>query len=92
MARTLLRMPAVVLRTGLTVTDVYARMKAGTFPASVPIGVRTVGWVDTEVDAWVEQRIANRNAQSQSPKRRKGGPGRGHRGPMKMIETERTNI
>jgi prophage regulatory protein len=85
MARNLLRLPAVVERTGLNSTDVYARMKDGTFPASVPIGVRSVGWVDTEVDEWVEQQIANRDAQPPKHERkRKGGPGRGHKGPLNI--------
>lgn len=84
MARALLRLPAVILRTGLNANQIYDGQKAGTFPHSVPIGVRTVGWVDTEIDEWVEQQIANRDAQPPKHERpRKGGPGRGHKGPLK---------
>jgi prophage regulatory protein len=78
MARTLLRMPEVIRRTGSSTTDIYTGMKNGTFPKSVPIGRRSVGWVDEEVDDWIERRIALRSTQ---PKHR-AGPGRGHKGPM----------
>jgi Prophage CP4-57 regulatory protein (AlpA) len=44
----------------------------------VPIGKRTVGWVEEEVEAWIENRIAARDAI-----KRKGGPGRGHKGPFR---------
>jgi prophage regulatory protein len=95
-ARSLLRLPAVRSKTGLSTSKIYEGQDEGWFPHSVAIGERAVAWVDEEVDAWVELQIANRDAQSQSqplPKARRGGPGRGHRGPMKMIETTgRRNI
>jgi prophage regulatory protein len=77
MALRLIRIQEVRSRTGQGTTDIYAGMKAGTFPESVPIGVRTVGWVESEVEQWIKDRIARRGEQ---PKR-KGGPGRGHKGP-----------
>jgi prophage regulatory protein len=76
MAKRLLRLPAVLDRTGSNATEIYEQMKSGAFPRSVPIGKRTVGWVEEEVDAWIESRIAARDV---APKR-KAGPGRGHKG------------
>jgi prophage regulatory protein len=35
--------------------------KAGKFPKRVPIGERRVAWVASEIEAYVEQRIANRS-------------------------------
>lgn len=68
----LLRLPEVKRRTGQSTTDIYVGMNLGIFPKSVPIGRRTVGWVDTEIDDWVIARI---KARSTTPKRR-AGPGR----------------
>ena len=75
MAKRLLRLPVVIDRTGSNTTENYSGMKAGTFPASVPIGCAR-GWVEEEIEQWISARIA---ARSQS-KKHKGGPGRGHKG------------
>lgn len=75
MAKRLLRIRAVIERTGSNTSDIYAGMKAGTFPASVPIGKRTVGWVEDEIDRWIEHRIAERDAGL--AEKRRAGPGRG---------------
>jgi prophage regulatory protein len=80
-------------RTGLTCTQVYDGQDAGTFPRSVTIGARAVAWVEAEVDAWIAERIKARDAGSPEQARerrwRKGGPGRGHRGPRGLKEPVR---
>jgi prophage regulatory protein len=85
MAKVLLRLPAVIERTGSTTSDIYEGMKAGTFPQSVPIGKCTVGWLESEVEAWIDSRVALRDQRlrESGPAQRKGGPGRGHKGPMR---------
>ncbi len=77
MAERLLRRAAVLEKTGLTTYDLYAGIKAGTFPNSVPIGIRTVGWVESEIEAWIAAKIAARD--DGTAKRNPAGPGRGHR-------------
>ena len=57
----LLRRPEVERRTGLRRSTIYARMKEGTFPRSVSLGY-TVAWVEAEVDAWIQERIEERQA------------------------------
>jgi prophage regulatory protein len=94
MPKVLLRLPEVRRRTGLTTTEIYEAQKLGTFPQSVPIGTRTVGWVDAEVDGWIDGRIKARDAapeHARVQRSHKGGPGRGHKGPREgsmRIETE----
>jgi prophage regulatory protein len=78
MAKRLLRLRAVKDRTGCNTTDIYLGMSEGTFPKNVPIGRRTVGWVEEEIEHWIDGRIAARKV---TPKRRPG-PGRGHVGPL----------
>ncbi|TRC91157.1 AlpA family transcriptional regulator [Mesorhizobium sp. WSM4310] len=46
--------------TGLGRSTIYEMMKAGTFPKSVPLGPRTVGWDATEIALWQEQCLAKR--------------------------------
>lgn len=52
----------VTEKTTLGRSTVYNYMKAGRFPASVRLGERHVGWVESEVDDWVQKQIAARNA------------------------------
>ncbi|MYC89167.1 MAG: AlpA family transcriptional regulator [Gemmatimonadales bacterium] len=54
----LLRLPEVMARTGLSRATIYALMAEGRFPRQVRIGARAVGWVEAEIEAWIQERIA----------------------------------
>lgn len=60
MKASFLRLPEVQARTGLSRSAIFALVQKHQFPAPVkPVpGGRTSAWVDTEVSAWIEQRIA----------------------------------
>lgn len=58
----ILRLPQVRARTGLARTSIYLAIAAGTFPASVRLGVRSVGWKVSDIDAWIASRESTRNA------------------------------
>jgi prophage regulatory protein len=53
-----LRRHAVQTLTGLSRSTIYARMGAGTFPAAIRLGARSVGWLMEEIEAWIAARIA----------------------------------
>lgn len=55
---TLLRRPAVEAKTGLSTSSIYARIKRGDFPAPVRLGPKSVAWIEDEVDAWIDARVA----------------------------------
>jgi prophage regulatory protein len=38
--------------------EIYDGQKNGTFPQSVPLGKRTVAWVESEIETWIARRIA----------------------------------
>lgn len=57
-APTLLRRRQVEERTGLRRSSIYEGMRDGTFPAAIKIGPKSVGWIEAEVDAWINERIA----------------------------------
>ena len=57
MTTTILRLPAVKSRTGLSRSTIYLRVKEGTFPAPVSLGARAVGWIDAEIEKWLERQI-----------------------------------
>lgn len=53
---------SVVLdRTCLSRTSLHRLVKLGEFPKSVPVGRQRVGYVEAEVNAWIDNRIALRN-------------------------------
>jgi prophage regulatory protein len=53
----ILRSPEVRRRTGLSRSTLYAKIKAGEFPASISLGDRAVGWPSNEIDQWIAERI-----------------------------------
>ncbi len=55
---TILRLPAVKAATGLSRSTIYERMRRGTFPAPVPLGGKAVGWLESDVSAWIRQTVA----------------------------------
>lgn len=57
----LLRLPAVIARTGWSRSSIYRSEAAGTFPKRVKLGERASAWVASEIDSFVAQRVANRD-------------------------------
>ena len=55
-----LRCPEVEARTGLSRSTIYRWRVAGRFPQTIPLGKRSVGWIEAEVDAWIRDRTAER--------------------------------
>ena len=63
MVTNILRLPAVKTRTGLSRSTIYLRVSQGTFPKSVSLGARAVGWVESEIQEWLQRQIeASRKA------------------------------
>jgi prophage regulatory protein len=54
---TILRLPAVKRSTGLSRSTIYLRIAQGTFPKPVSLGGRAVGWLEAEVQQWLQRRI-----------------------------------
>ena len=52
-----LRLPEVLARTGLSRSTIYVRLDQGRFPRPVSLGARAVGWIESEVDEWIRERI-----------------------------------
>lgn len=50
----ILTLNMAMARVGLSRSSIYEMMKKGEFPRSVRVGLRRVGWVESEVDAWLQ--------------------------------------
>jgi prophage regulatory protein len=57
----ILRREAVSEKTGLSRSAIYERMSQGTFPKAVVLSRKAVGWVESEVEQWIADKIAERD-------------------------------
>ena len=56
-ALTILRRKQVEARIGLSRSTIYERIKAGTFPAPISLVAKSVGWIESEIDAWLYSQV-----------------------------------
>ena len=55
----ILRRPQVQQRTGLSRSTLYQYIQDGHFPRPVSLGPRAVGWLESDVNTWIEARVRN---------------------------------
>ena len=62
----ILRRKQVEVRTGLSRSTIYAKLRQNpkrpsdydpTFPKPVSVGAKAVGWIEAEIDAWLNAQI-----------------------------------
>ena len=53
----LLRLPAVMNKTGKKSSSIYLMIAQGECPRPIKIGARSSAWIEKEIDQWIEQRI-----------------------------------
>ena len=61
MEQKILRLPEVKEITGLSRSTIYLRMSEGSFPKKIDLGARAIGWVSSEINQWIEEKISVRN-------------------------------
>ena len=52
-----LRLPEVLTVCGLSRSSIYLKIKQGGFPPPIKLGERSVGWIEEEIQDWIDQRI-----------------------------------
>lgn len=63
MTHRVIRLPEVITKTGLARTTLYRMSTSNEFPASISLGGKAIGWIESEIDAWIEVRMAARQRQ-----------------------------
>jgi prophage regulatory protein len=53
----ILRRREVEARTGLSRSTIYQKIKERAFPLPISLGAKSVGWIKTEIDEWLEARV-----------------------------------
>ncbi|MEQ9888226.1 helix-turn-helix transcriptional regulator [Pectobacterium zantedeschiae] len=64
MPQTLIRMSETMRRTGYGKAWLYKLISQERFPKPVKIGSRSIAFVESEVNEWIEQRISERDSLS----------------------------
>ena len=57
MSHRILRLYAVKEVTSLSRSTIYLRIKNGEFPKPISLGGRAVGWLDSDIQKWLRERI-----------------------------------
>lgn len=60
-SRRFIRLPEVLKRVGLSRARMYGLINAGRFPKQIRIGMRSVAFLESEIEAWMDSVIAERN-------------------------------
>ena len=58
----MLRMPTVMQLTGLARSTIYALMAENKFPRQIKVSENTAAWLASEIDAYLDERIALRDS------------------------------
>lgn len=53
----ILRRPEVEKKTGLSRSTIYKYCSQGTFPSPICLGPRARGWVESDIDRWIDDKI-----------------------------------
>ena len=53
MSNTVLRLPEVKRRTGLSRSSIYNRIAVNSFPRGFSLGGRARGWLESEIEQWI---------------------------------------
>lgn len=59
----ILRLKAVQDSTGLSRSTIYLMMRAGVFPKSISLGLRSVGWLEADIQSWIDSRVSSSQSQ-----------------------------
>lgn len=58
MSQSFIRLSEVQRRTGYSKAWIYRLIKEQRFPQSVKIGSRSIAFIESEIEEWINQRIA----------------------------------
>lgn len=74
----MLRLKQVIERTGLSRSTIYGKLDSKSkqydpsFPSQVSLGIGAVRWIDSEVNAWIEQCVTLTRTDSKQTGRKTG--------------------
>jgi len=66
MSKSVLRLKPMLRKASLSKSVAYDLMSKGEFPTPIKLSARTVGWLEDEIDSWIDERVrASRPSEAQ---------------------------
>ena len=65
----IMHLKQVIESTGLGRSSIYKYISDGKFPPPLQLTERRVGWLESEIQQWIQTRIENRDMKNSLPKR-----------------------
>ena len=59
----IIRLKTVLNMTGLSRSTIYDYMARGIFPRQISLGENSRGWIEKEVNEWIDIRISERDSE-----------------------------
>ena len=56
----IIRLPQTITKTGLSRSTIYALIQRGEFPKQVKLSIRSIGFIESEIDQWISDRASVR--------------------------------
>jgi len=60
MSARILRKPELFSRVGMSDVQIWRWEKKGLFPKRIQLGGNSVGWLESEIDTWLEKKATDR--------------------------------
>jgi len=57
MSKAILRLNATLAKTGLSRSVLYSEISKGNIPKQISLSERSVGFLESEVDNWIDERV-----------------------------------
>jgi len=56
-SQNIIRLPATIKKTGLSRSAIYAQIQLGLFPKQVKLSARAIGFIESEIDQWLTDKV-----------------------------------
>ena len=63
---TVIRFPQLIKLIGLARSTVYVRIAEGTFPKPIKLGVRAIGWLESDIEEWIQSQVDESQSENKS--------------------------
>ena len=57
----IIKLKEVLNKTGLGRSTLYNLIGTSQFPKPIPLGLRAVGWLESEIEKWIMERVQSRD-------------------------------
>ncbi len=57
-SQNIIRLPQVIKKIGLSRSTTYALIKSGEFPQKIQLSSRSIGFLESDIDSWINDKVA----------------------------------